>query len=67
MNKTVKEAFVNTSKAFENNKFTNISVLLNDVNIKREAYKYGYDNKYYTDDRKRGILARLFNHKKKAS
>ena len=67
LNKTVKEAFVNTSKAFENNKFTNVSVLLNDINIKREAYKYGYDNKYYTDDKKRGILARLFNNKKKAS
>ena len=67
MNKTVKEAFINTTRAFENNKFANVSVLLNDVNIKREAYKYGYDNKYYTDDRKKGILARLFNNKRKAS
>ncbi len=67
MDKTVREAFVNTSRAFENNKFTNVSVLLNDINIKRESYKYGYDNKYYTDDRKRGILARLFNNKRKAS
>ncbi|UCH14799.1 MAG: polysaccharide biosynthesis tyrosine autokinase [Bacteroidales bacterium] len=67
MEKTVRDAFVNTSRAFENNKFTNVSVLLNDLNIKRESYKYGYDNKYYTDDRKRGILARLFNNKRKAS
>ena len=66
VNKTVKEAYVNTSKAFEKNKFSNISVLINDINIRKESYKYGYDNKYYTDDRK-GILARLFNNKRKAS
>jgi tyrosine-protein kinase Etk/Wzc len=67
MDKTIREAFVNTSKAFENNKFTNVSILLNDINIKRESYKYGYDNKYYTDDRRRGIIARLFTGKRKAS
>jgi tyrosine-protein kinase Etk/Wzc len=67
MRKTVRDAFANTVKAFENNKFTNVSVLLNDINIKRESYKYGYDNKYYTDDRKRGILARLFTSRRKAS
>ncbi len=66
MNKTVKDAFLNTSKAFENNRFSNVSVLINDINIKRESYKYGYDNKYYSDDRK-GILSRLFNNKRKAS
>ncbi len=66
MNKTVRDAFLNTSKAFENNRFSNVSVLINDISIKRESYKYGYDNKYYTDDRK-GIFARLFNNKRKAS
>jgi tyrosine-protein kinase Etk/Wzc len=67
MDKTIREAFINTSKAFENNKFTNVSILLNDLNVKRESYKYGYDNKYYTDDRKRGIIARLFTSRRKAS
>jgi tyrosine-protein kinase Etk/Wzc len=67
MDKTIREAFINTSKAFENNKFTNVSILLNDINIKRESYKYGYDNKYYTDDKRRGIIARLFTSRRKAS
>jgi tyrosine-protein kinase Etk/Wzc len=66
INKTIKEAFANTLKAFESNKFSNVSILINDIDIKRESYKYGYDNKYYTDDRK-GLLARLFNNKRKAS
>ncbi len=66
MNNTIKEAFANSLKAFENNKFTNVSILINDINIKRESYKYGYDNKYYTDD-KQGLLARIFNNKRKAS
>jgi tyrosine-protein kinase Etk/Wzc len=66
INKTIKEAFANALKACENNKLSNVSVLINDINLKRESYKYGYDNKYYTDDRK-GILARLFNNKRKAS
>ncbi len=66
INKTIKEAFANTLKAFKSNKFSNVSILINDINIKRESYKYGYDNKYYTDDRK-GLLSRLFNNKRKAS
>jgi len=67
LNRTIREAFVNTSKAFENNKLANVSILINDINIKKESYKYGYDNKYYTDDRKSGIIARLFTSRRKAS
>ena len=67
LNKTIREAFVNTSKAFENSKLSHVSVLINDINVKRESYKYGYDNKYYTDDKHRGIIARLFTSRRKAS
>jgi tyrosine-protein kinase Etk/Wzc len=67
LNRTIREAFVNTSKAFENNKLANVSILINDINVKKESYKYGYDNKYYTDDKRRGIIARLFTSRRKAS
>ncbi|MFO7657779.1 MAG: polysaccharide biosynthesis tyrosine autokinase [Bacteroidales bacterium] len=63
METTLREAFKNTLKILETNKFANLVLLLNDVNVQRDAYKYGYDNKYYTDDRKRGFFRRLFGGK----
>ena len=66
MNKTIKSAFINAIKSFENNKLSNVSILINDLNIKQESYKYGYDNKYYTDDRYSGFFYRLFHKAKKA-
>jgi tyrosine-protein kinase Etk/Wzc len=67
IDKTVKEAFKNAIHSFENNKMGNISILINDLNIKRNSYKYGYDNKYYSDDKDSGFMARLFHRNKKAS
>lgn len=64
MNATIREAFKNTLRTLETDKFSNLAILINDVNIKRDAYKYGYDNKYYTDDRKKGLFRRLFGHRK---
>ena len=64
INETFKEAFKNTIKNIENNKFSNLAILINDVNAKRDAYKYGYDDKYYTDDKKHGLLYRIFGRKK---
>ncbi|MBN2215344.1 MAG: polysaccharide biosynthesis tyrosine autokinase [Bacteroidales bacterium] len=64
IDETIREAFKNTIKAIEANKFSNLAILINDVNAKRDAYKYGYDNKYYTDDKKRGLLARIFGRKR---
>lgn len=64
METTIREAFKNTLKMLEANKFTNLVLLLNDVNVQRDAYKYGYDNKYYTDDRKKGLFKRIFGRRK---
>ena len=63
INKTVKETFKQTIKSIQANKLMNLSILINDVDISREAFKYGYDKKYYTDDRNRGLFARLFGRK----
>ncbi len=67
MEYTIRDAFLNTLKTIELNKFGNVVMLINDVNVKRDAYRYGYDKKYYTDDKKRGLIARLFSSKKRAS
>jgi len=66
MDKTFREPFKNALRSFENNKICNVSILINDLNAKRDSSKYGYDNKYYTDDND-GFLSRLFHRRKKAS
>ncbi|MBN1415996.1 MAG: polysaccharide biosynthesis tyrosine autokinase [Bacteroidales bacterium] len=60
LNKTIKETFKQTLKNLTSNKFSNISILINDIDISREAFKYGYDKKYYTDDRRNNIFTRIF-------
>jgi len=65
LEKTVREAFRNSIRSFEQNKMSNVTLIINDLNVKRDAYKYGYDTKYYTDDRT-GFLFRLFHKSKKA-
>jgi hypothetical protein len=67
MDKTIREAFKNAVDLFETNKICNVSVLINDLNVKRKSYKYGYDAKYYTDDQRIGFFNRIFNRGKKAS
>lgn len=64
---TIHDAFKNTIKSIENNNFNNVSMLINDLNVKRDSYKYGYNTKYYTDDRNLGFFSRIFSRNKKAS
>ncbi len=66
MNHTVKEAFKMAMKGLTNNHFENYSILVNDLNIRKESYKYGYDNKYYTDDKRRGLFG-IFKRRKKSA
>jgi len=67
LNKTIKEALKNTLRNLSNNKFQNISILINDIYVNRESYRYGYDKKYYTDDSRSNLISRLFNFRRKAS
>jgi capsular exopolysaccharide synthesis family protein len=62
---TIRDAFKNALKALQNNGFTNFSVLINDLNIRKETYKYGYDTKYYTEDNN-GFFSRIFRRNKSA-
>lgn len=64
---TVKDTFVNAVSTLENSKFNNVTVLINDLNVKRDAFKYGYNTNYYTDDRNIGFFNRLLKRNRKAS
>ncbi|MBN1950882.1 MAG: polysaccharide biosynthesis tyrosine autokinase [Bacteroidales bacterium] len=61
---TIRDAFRNALKGLANNGFNNFNLLLNDLNIRKASYKYGYDTKYYTEEN-HGFLRRLFKRKKK--
>jgi Mrp family chromosome partitioning ATPase len=67
LNKTLKEALKRTLRSIGNNKFQNISIIVNDIYANRESYKYGYDKKYYTDDKQNNFLNRIFRFRRKAS
>jgi capsular exopolysaccharide synthesis family protein len=62
MEHTVRDAYKNAIKGMKNNGFENFSILINDLNIKKESFKYGYDNKYYTDD-SGGFFKKIFRRK----
>jgi capsular exopolysaccharide synthesis family protein len=62
---TLRDAYKNALKGMQNNGFTNFSLLINDLNIRKESYKYGYDTKYYIEESK-GFIARLFRRSKSA-
>ncbi|MBA7511569.1 Tyrosine-protein kinase ptk [subsurface metagenome] len=62
---TVKDAYKNAIKGMNNNGFSDFSILINDLNIRKESFKYGYDNKYYTDE-SRGFLSKIFRNRKSA-
>jgi len=67
MEYTVKEAFKNSISVLRNNKFDNVTILINDLNVKRDAYRYGYNKNYYTDDSNTGFFGRFLRRNKKAS
>jgi tyrosine-protein kinase Etk/Wzc len=65
MEKTIREGFKNTIKSLESNNISNVTILINDLNVKRDSYKYGYDSKYYSDDKKIGFFNWVFQKRKK--
>ncbi len=61
---SIRETFRNSLQSLKNNNFNNVSLLINDLNIKRDAYKYGYNTNYYTDDKGTGFFRRIFSKKR---
>jgi len=67
LDNTLRETFKNTNRSLESNNFANVSVLINDLDIRRDAYKYGYNTNYYTDDKEMGFFSRLLHKTRKVS
>ncbi len=67
LNRTIKEMVKQTLKNLETNKFQNISLIINDIYTSRESHKYGYDNRYYNDDRQLGFFNKLFRKSRKTA
>jgi capsular exopolysaccharide synthesis family protein len=66
LDKTLKEGFKQTLKSIRTNGFNNLSLIINDIIINRESYRYGYDKKYYTDDTKQIFFHRIFSYEKQS-
>lgn len=60
LEKTMRDAYKNALKGLKNNGFDKFSLLINDLNYHRESFKYGYDTKYYLEEKK-SFFRRLFN------
>jgi tyrosine-protein kinase Etk/Wzc len=56
---TVRDSIKNAVKSMITNGFSDYSILINDLNTRKESLKYGYDTKYYTDNGG-GFFKRLF-------
>ena len=67
LNRTIKEMVKQTLKTLETNKFQNISLIINDIYTSRESHKYGYDNRYYNDDRQLGFFNKIFRKSRKTA
>jgi len=67
LNKTLKEGFRQTLKNIKANGFSNLSLIINDIFLDRESYRYGYDKKYYTDDTNKNFIQRIFSRRKEVS
>ncbi|HYX05466.1 MAG TPA: CpsD/CapB family tyrosine-protein kinase, partial [Bacteroidales bacterium] len=59
-NTTIKQNFATTIQNIENNKISNLTVLLNDVYPKKSGYGYGYDDRYYGEPKSESIFKRIF-------
>jgi capsular exopolysaccharide synthesis family protein len=60
INYTKKQALINTIKSFRNNKIDKTAILLNGINPIKSTYKYKYTSSYYTNEKKKGIIRKIF-------
>jgi len=63
-NYTIKEALQNNLKSIENKKFSNVSLLINDITIKKNSYGYDYHSKYYQKDKKTSTIKKVISSRK---
>jgi len=65
-NKTIKEALANNLRNIERKNIKNVSLLINDVKLKKNSYGYTYQSQYYSKDSrkyKRSWISKLYSSK----
>ncbi len=65
-NYTYTDALKSNLKNIENKKVENVTLLVNDIKLKKNAYGYSYQEQYYSMDKKKGRLRRMFSSSKKS-
>jgi capsular exopolysaccharide synthesis family protein len=60
VNYTKKQALINTIKSFRNNKIDKTAILLNGINPIKSSYKYKYTSNYYSSEKKKGFIRKIF-------
>ena len=63
-NVSLKDAVKSNLKNIELKKISNVSIIINDVKMKKNAYGYAYQSNYYAEPSKKGFFRRLFKRKK---
>jgi capsular exopolysaccharide synthesis family protein len=63
-NVSQKDAVKSNLKNIELKKITNLSVIINDVKLKKNAYGYAYQSNYYSNETRKGFFRRLIPGKK---
>ncbi|MCD4683268.1 MAG: polysaccharide biosynthesis tyrosine autokinase [Bacteroidales bacterium] len=63
-NISLKDAVKNNLKNIELKKIGNVSILINDIRMKKNSYGYAYQSNYYSDNGKSGFIKRMFGKKK---
>ncbi len=58
-NVSQKDAVKSNLKNIELKKISNVSIIINDVKLKKNAYGYAYQSNYYSDGSKKGFFKRL--------
>ena len=64
-NYTYTDALKTNLKNIENKKVENVTLLVNDIKLKKNSYGYSYQEQYYTMDKKKNRLSRIFASSKK--
>ncbi|MCB0805049.1 MAG: polysaccharide biosynthesis tyrosine autokinase [Bacteroidales bacterium] len=62
---TIKEAVKANLKNIKRKNIEDVSILLNDIKIKKNNYGYAYQSAYYVNEKKKGFFRRLISFKRK--
>ncbi len=64
-NYTYVESLKTNLKNIENKKLENVTLLVNDIKLKANSYGYSYQAQYYSNDKKKSWIRRMFSSSKK--